>query len=356
MRLIKRLPRIFLLISLLTAAALLSCKDNGKPEIDTVSPNAGPIRKEVRKGPICLRLMADKDSMTIAESLVLSLEAEVEEGFEAELPGFGEKLGEFGIKDYREDPPRLTATNKILSRKTYTLEPFLSGEYTIEPMRVRFHKKGEHVKAGAGTSSQDPPGDHEIVTEAIAIKVSSLLEKDQKELTLNPIRGPVSLPSGPFPATLALGLVGAVLAAGGIFLFLRKRMVRGQLQDAPSVPAHELAFAQLQNIIDEKLVERGLYKLFFSKISDVLREYIENRFGIHAPKRTTQEFFAELSLSAPFSPDQRGLLQEFLQECDLVKFAEHRPSDEHVVAALKSCKALIEATRGGRVDSTTSDG
>ncbi|MHC1741800.1 MAG: hypothetical protein AB9873_02070 [Syntrophobacteraceae bacterium] len=335
---------IFIFIPWFASAALLSCKEVGKPDVGVASPKSNEIRKEYRKGPVCVRLSADKSSMSIAELLVLSLEAEVDEGFEAELPGFGEKLGEFGIKDYREDPRRLTPQNKILSRKTYTLEPFLSGDYTLESMLVRFRKKSEGGKMPEGGSGQGPAWDDEIATEAFTIKVTSLLEKDQKELALNPIRGPVSLPSGPFAYFLALGLLAVALVGGGVVFFLRSKRGGSRNHEAPPVPAHELAFGQLEAIIDEKLIDRGLYKLFFSRISDVLRAYIENRFGIHAPKQTTEEFFAGLGRNASFSAEQKGLLVEFLHDCDLVKFAELQPSEAQALKAMESCKAFIGAT------------
>lgn len=347
MRLIQRLT-LAILVPLLASIALPSCKENGRLETGAPSPKTSAIRKEIRKGPFCVRLQADKDTLSIAESLVLSLEVEVEEGFEAELPGFGEKLGEFGIKDYREDPPKLTSENKLLSRKTYTLEPFLSGEYTIESMSVRFRKKSEGLGAAEKSPGQAPAFDDEIATEPVTIKVTSLLEKDQKELALNPIRGPVSLPSGPLPLALVVGFVVVALAGAAAFFLFRRRKGGSRRQEAPPIPPHELAYAQLQEILDQKLIERGLVKLFFSRISDVLRAYIENRFGIHAPKQTTEEFFAGLSRHAPFSTEQKGLLLEFLQDCDLVKFAEHRPSQEQVLGALSSCRAFIGATSAER--------
>ncbi len=347
MRLIQRLT-LAILIPLLASFTLPSCKENGRLETGALSPKTNAIRKEFRKGPFCVRLQADKDTLSIAESLVLSLEAEVEEGFEAELPGFGEKLGEFGIKDYREEPPKLTSENKLLSRKTYTLEPFLSGEYTIESMLIRFRKRSDGVGTTEGGPGQAPAFDEEIATEPVTIKVTSLLEKDQKELALNPIRGPVNLPSGSIPFSLALGFVVVALVGAGFVLFFRSRRGRSLCQEAPPIPPHELAYAQLEEILDEKLIERGLVKLFFSKLSDVLRAYIENRFGIHAPKQTTEEFFAGLSRHAPFSTEQKGLLLEFLQDCDLVKFAEHQPSQEQVIGALSSCRAFIGATSAER--------
>jgi hypothetical protein len=324
----------------------MSCGGNGKPEVEALGSKSSAISKEYRRGPFCVRLLVDKDSISIAESVVLTIEAEVEEGFEAELPRFGDKLGEFGIRDYREDPPRLTPGNKILSRKSYTLEPFLSGDYTISPMQVRFRKKADgNAGGGSGTTDQSLV-EHELATEEITVRVNSLLEKDQQQLALNPIKGPVALPAKPLsPLTILLGLGAAGAIAGGAFLLFRRKTAAKRGQAAPAIPAHELAYRQLQEILDEKLVERGDIKLFFSRISDVLRGYIENRFGLQAPRRTTEEFLSDIGRHAPFSAEHKGLLAAFLRECDLVKFAEHTPSQQEITRAIDSCRAFIDATR-----------
>jgi hypothetical protein len=334
------------LVVLVFAAVLGSCSGAAKPGAEAVRPVVKEIRKDYHKGPFCVRLTADKDSISIAESLVLTIEAEVQDGFEAELPKFGEKLGEFGIRDYREDQPRLTPEGKITTRKTYTLEPFLSGDYTISPMPVRFRQKAEgNVGTGYG-SSDNGTWEHEITTEEITIKVSSLLEKDQKELALNPIKGPVSLPAEPVSLVfILLGLGGAALVGGGAFFLVKRRGAAGSQHTAPLLSAHELAYRQLQEILDKKLIECGELKAFFSKISDVLRGYIENRFGIHAPRCTTEEFLADINRDAPFSAEHKGLLEEFLQDCDLVKFAEHYPEQAEITKAVDSCKAFIHATK-----------
>jgi hypothetical protein len=348
------------LTMLLSVVLLASCTGAGKPESGVVVPEGNAIRKEYRRGPFCVRLLADKESLSIAESLLLTIEAEVEEGFEAELPRFGEKLGEFGIRDYREEAPRLTPEKKITSRRVYTLEPFLSGDYTIAPMRVRFRKQADTSREDQNGTNRDGLWAHEISTEEITVKVNSLLEKEHQELALNPIRGPVALPAKPFPLLhilLAVGVAG--LAGGGAFLVFRRKRTAPGRQAAPALPPHELAYRQLQELLDEKLIERGENKLFFSKLSDVLRGYIENRFGIQAPRRTTEEFLASISRDADFSAEQQGLLMAFLWHCDLVKFAEHAPSTEEVTRAIDSCRAFIDATRedaGQRGDGETRGG
>jgi hypothetical protein len=357
MRLMRR-PAVFLCAAVLLLPALLtSCRETSKPEAEGVAPQSSEIRKEACKGPVCVRVTADKASLSIAEDLVLTIEAEVAEGFEAELPRFGEKLGEFGIRNYREDPPRLTPHGKIVSGKIYTLEPFLSGDYTIAPMQARFREKLDGAAGGKIDANDDRPWDHEITTEAITIRVNSLLEKDHKDLALNPLKGPVGLPVKPFTVwTILLGLGVAGLIAGGAFFLLKRRRAANNLHPLPQSPAHELAYRQLQEIVDEKLVERGELKLFFSKISDVLRGYIENRFGIHAPRRTTEEFLSGISRGAPFAAEHQALLGDFLHDCDLVKFAEHDPAQEEIAKAIDSCRAFIEATRVDRETRGDGDG
>lgn len=348
MHLTRMLSLLFSLLALASPSLLISCNATGKPEAVAVPPDGAAIKREYRKGPLRARLVVDKDSVTIAESIILTIEAEVEEGFEAELPKFGEKLGEFGIRDYRDEPPHLTSEQKIVSKKTYTLDPFLSGDYTIAPLLVKFRKKPD---AAPGTGSR--PGDSgswdgEIATEEIAIKVRSLLPEDRGEPTLNPIRGPVDLPARPIPLLYLLAGLAAAGALAGAAFFLLKRRKNTNPSSATAIPAHEVAFQQLQAIIDERLIERGEIKLFFGKISDVLRGYIENRFGIQAPRRTTEEFLRDISRNAPFDADRKRLLMEFLQDCDLVKFAEYTPACEEIERACGSCRAFIEATREDR--------
>ena len=95
----------------------------------------------------------------------------------------------------------------------------------------------------------------------------------------------------------------------------------------------------------ENLPEQQRIKEFYSRISDILRHYIENRFGLHAPEQTTEEFLGALSVTRTLTPPQKELLKAFLKHCDLVKFAEHIPGDEDIQRTFDSCKHFILETR-----------
>lgn len=331
-------------LAALLPALFSSCKQTSNPASAPHKLQAVPVKREYGEGPVRVRIIADKDTITVAQDLSLRIEAESEEGYDIKLPDFREKLGEFSIADSREDPPKLSKDGRLLSRKVYKLEPFLAGDYKIPPMTISFTKNREEGRAKEGSSNLEENG---IETGEIVIKVRSLIGEDRKDLEIQPIFGPVELPSRLAPLwyiLLGIGLA-AIFAAGGFYWFKHRKRIATGAAKPPS--AHELAYRQLKELLDEKLAERGQFKLFFAGISDILRFYIENRFGLHAPKKTTEEFLAVLSRSrqAHFPIEHHLLLDDFLHYCDLVKFAEHLPSPEEVGKAVEACKAFIEATR-----------
>ena len=99
----------------------------------------------------------------------------------------------------------------------------------------------------------------------------------------------------------------------------------------------------------EDLPRKGEIKPFYQRISDILRHYIENRFGLHAPEQTTEEFLGLMQASPALPPVYQGLLKEFLQHCDLVKFAEHVPSTEDIQNTFDACKNFIFETKAEEV-------
>jgi len=84
---------------------------------------------------------------------------------------------------------------------------------------------------------------------------------------------------------------------------------------------------------------------FIVAVSDVLRCYIEGRFELHAPSRTTEEFLLEAAVVDSGLADRTDSLELFLTQCDLVKYARHRPSLEQAVGMLDSAGTFVEETR-----------
>jgi len=280
----------------------------------------------------------DKEAVSIAENLSLTLEADIEQGYNLELPAFGEKLGQFGVLDCREDPAQLTKEGRLLQRKVCKLEPFLAGDYPIEPIKVVFYPGLQ------GREKPDPSAGDEIETEPLTVRVRSLLGEERREPRVYPIFGPVELGGFPVPLSYIPIGIAVMAAAGATFIWLRRRRRQSQ-PTSPALTAYEIADRELTALLGENLIERGEMKQFFFRLSDVIRHYIENRFGLHAPKCTTEEFLAKIETDAPFSSHCQKLLNDFLHRCDLVKFAEDRPMHEDIQSAVDAGRVFLEATR-----------
>jgi len=82
---------------------------------------------------------------------------------------------------------------------------------------------------------------------------------------------------------------------------------------AINIPAHEIAFRALQELVADNPAEKGEVKLFYQRLSHILRCYIENRFSLHAPEQTTEEFLDNLRSSEDLNRRYNSLLKSFLE-------------------------------------------
>ena len=168
------------------------------------------------------------------------------------------------------------------------------------------------------------------------------LTKAPQNLTAVPaddIRGLKPLIAPPFPwewwlLAGALVLIGAGVAA---YLLLKKRPTPTLL---PPLPPHVRARQRLNAALDLLHDPRE----FCIVVSDTLRLYLEERFHLRAPERTTEEFLSELQSSPALAAGQKSALAGFLESCDLVKFARHEPTEENLRDLHSAALRLVEET------------
>jgi hypothetical protein len=128
-----------------------------------------------------------------------------------------------------------------------------------------------------------------------------------------------------------LGAIGAILLVWA-FNYIRKKRKKGEKiyqPQVPSRPAHEVALEALQNLEAEKLWQQGRVKEYHSRISDILRTYIEQSMFINAMEMTTDLILSTMQIQA-LNQTLKDDLQQILERADLVKFAKFQPlADEH---------------------------
>jgi hypothetical protein len=125
-------------------------------------------------------------------------------------------------------------------------------------------------------------------------------------------------PGDPWHWIRVLGLAVALCVPAGVWFLRLKRA--GKLPfHTPPAPPWRSALDRLAAILH--LIDEGLVREFVREASDILRGYIEARFGLRAPKLSTEEFLYEAERSERLDADARARLAEFLFGCDRVKFA-----------------------------------
>ena len=83
---------------------------------------------------------------------------------------------------------------------------------------------------------------------------------------------------------------------------------------------------------------------FSVAVSDVLRTYVSGHFGFRATQQTSPEFLASIASASPFSSGDRKLLEEFLERCDLLKFARVGGRAEENTELLRSATAFVQGS------------
>lgn len=137
----------------------------------------------------------------------------------------------------------------------------------------------------------------------------------------------------------------AVAAVAALAFWLKKRKKVAVVAPELLIPPHRRAKERLRGATE---LISDPYR-FCSLVSDVTRTYLEERFNLHAPDRTTDEFLAELRESAVLAEEHKALLEDFLTRCDLVKFARGEPTEPELRALLDAALRLIDETKEAEV-------
>ncbi|MBI3416201.1 MAG: hypothetical protein HY043_12970 [Verrucomicrobia bacterium] len=156
---------------------------------------------------------------------------------------------------------------------------------------------------------------------------------------LHDIKAPVEIPNGWAWLGWTLGALTVAAIAYWAWRYWQKRRAQG-LPPEKIIPPHDRARLRLREA--EALLDQP--KPFCISVSDTIRVYLEERFELHAPERTTEEFLYELQSSHELTPPQKETLGEFLGVCDLVKFARHEPVVAELQAMLQVANRLVNET------------
>ncbi len=217
--------------------------------------------------------------------------------------------------------------------QSYTITCFDSGSYRIPPYWFKIDIDG-HIDS--------------VPSNGVTLNVFSM--------KIDTTKGPTDIKM-PYDAPLTLKevtpyILGVILIGAIIFLILysikRKKNNKPVFSrpKKPKEPAHIVALRELDRIKREKIWQKGKHKQFYSQVTEALRVYIEDRFGIPAMEQTSDETIESFRIDKSLLTEKQfNELGEILKLADLVKFAKYTPLPDDDSKSLENAYIFVNETK-----------
>ena len=312
--------------SRLVAAAALALSIAGCAADEAPAPVASEPRE-----PVEAATAVDRAVATTGDVITYSVTVDHDPAFEIELPEPGAEIAGFRIFDLGRDEP-VERRGRRIEKRWYRLRADLVGSYVLPPVSVRYRP------ADAGEQGEW----QSVETSAIFVEVESVLPAEgvAEGTDIRGLKPLVEVRRG--PPWLWIGAALAALALAAAALVYRARRPKPA---APPIPPHVLAFGELDSLRGTDFDDPEAVRRFHFRISEVIRAYVEGRWGLNATDLTTEEILPELAGLDGLAADEGARLAGFLRATDRVKFAEHRPAPPEIEGTWEAALGFVEATR-----------
>ena len=281
--------------------------------------------------PIDITSGVDRSAITIGDLVHYEITVRRDKNVQVFWPGLASNLGAFEIRDYQVDDPK-KADGRFVERIRYTISTFDTGKFVIPPLKIEYAVLPDSTR-------------HVLKTEPIEIQVASL--RPSLEGDIRGLKPQEELPRDwkVLLSYIAFGFI-AILIFMAIWLYIRYRRTGESpfVKPAPPRPAHELALEALRQLQAAKLLEKGAVKEHFSRLSEILRMYVEGRFFIPALELTTYELMQRFAQES-HAQVKTEPVHQVLSLCDLVKFAKYHPSADESDNIFAQTVEFIQATK-----------
>ncbi len=259
-------------------------------------------------GDVSLSVTVEPPITPFHKQIAVSVVVEAPEDMQVKLPQLADRFGGlevYGLPDFHSER---ASEGMRRTTETYTLDPIKVGDYRVEPITITYGEDGELTVPGP------------------IIRVRALTPEEEEEaLAFDEQLARPDLDARPwylewYAIAGALAIVAALFA---LVMWWRRKPTR--VHTPPPKKPWEVAYERLRALDERQLAKAGKYDPFYVDLSAILRYYIEDRFQLHAPERTTPEFLEEVQGSKLLTDEQERYLARFLRHCDRVKFAQYQP-------------------------------
>jgi len=272
-----------------------------------------PVQVMVAGPSVRVDARFDSAQILIGDQIYLSVTVEQPRDVKVILPNFKDSLaGKIEILKIFPVDTQMLADGRIRINQRYLVTSFDSGVYQVGP--VVFPYQYDNVADS-------------IISDPVTLTVHTIPVKDLTKIA--DIKAIIRLPLTfkellPF---MGISLLFLLLIAAAIYAYLRWKQKKPlfPFMEKPVEPAHVIAFRELEKLKAAKLWQQGQFKEYYSRLTDIVRAYIEARFGVPAMESTTPEIYQTLLTLEIIPKTLADELHQMLQLADLVKFAKAEP-------------------------------
>jgi hypothetical protein len=159
-----------------------------------------------------------------------------------------------------------------------------------------------------------------------------------------PYRAPLTL--GEILPWLLLALLAAA-ATWAVIRYIKNHRKSEGIEDifVQADPAHVIAFRELENLKNEELWQKGEIKKYYTRLTEILRQYLENRYRVYSLELTTAETLEALVKTGFKKNGAYNDLKSVLTGADLVKFAKYSPGTDEHESHFKSSWDFVQLTK-----------
>ena len=283
------------------------------------------------KAQVSVEAQIDSIEMFIGQQVHVTVTATMKEGAKVEFPVFKptEPLTPgVEVLNSTELGTRSKDDGYVARSVVYTLTSFDDTLYYLPPFVVKIDGK--------------PYKSKNLALKVLGVEVDTA--------NINRFFGPKGVQDNPFQwsdwsLAFWLSVLMLVLMALGYYLYLRLRdnkPIISTIRIVKKLLPHQKAMKEIETIKAEKLVTSENQKEYYTKLTDTLRRYIEERYGFNAMEMTSSEIIERLetalSADANAAETMKAELRQLFTTADLVKFAKYstliNENDANLVSAI----------------------
>jgi hypothetical protein len=229
----------------------------------------------------------------------------------------------------------LTGGDGMLTVKgKYLITSFDSGFYQVPPVFAEL-KTDAGIKRFYSDYSQLEVMRVRIAPADTAAKIYDIIAPYRSPLTVGEI----------IPWVLILAILVALIWAGIRLIKRLRRKKEGVEEIQIKDPAHVIAFRELEMLREEQLWQKGEIKNYYTRLTEILRHYLENRYRVYSLELTTAETLSALVKTGFKKDNLYNQLRTILTGADLVKFAKYNPEPAENDLHFQNSWSFVQATR-----------